>query len=197
MIAGSALTIPSILAACGIGPASFGGRAGRLLPHRTPAGALEWANWPLYIDIDDDGNYPSIVAFTEETGIEVNYTEAIQDNADFIGRHPARPPGRQPDRLGHHHARRLGGRTMARLGLLEELDHSQLPNWTANAADYAKGLWFDPEQPSTACGGRAASPASPTTRADRPRDHDVRRPARPGLRRRSPARSATCATCSA
>ena len=34
---------------------------------------------------------------------------------------------------------------MARLGWLEELDHSKLPNWTANAADYAKGLWFDPD----------------------------------------------------
>ena len=34
---------------------------------------------------------------------------------------------------------------MARLGWLEELDHSKLPNWTANVADYAKGLWFDPD----------------------------------------------------
>ena len=34
---------------------------------------------------------------------------------------------------------------LARLEVLEELDHSQLPNWTANAADYAKGLWFDPD----------------------------------------------------
>ena len=52
---------------------------------------------------------------------------------------------------------------MARNGWLEELDHSKLPNWTANAQDYAKGLWFD-RTTSTASGGRAASPASPTTR---------------------------------
>ena len=34
---------------------------------------------------------------------------------------------------------------MARLGWLEELDHSKLPNWSANTADFAKGLWFDPD----------------------------------------------------
>ena len=49
VIAGSALTLPSILAACGIGPrATTGGSPG---PAATDAsGALEWANWPLYID---------------------------------------------------------------------------------------------------------------------------------------------------
>jgi len=34
---------------------------------------------------------------------------------------------------------------MADQGYLEEIDHSKLPNWTANCADYAKGLWFDPD----------------------------------------------------
>src|SRR5688500_4848822 len=78
VLAGSALTLQSILAACGIRPAGSASIA--------PAGGpLEWANWPAYIDIDDDGNYPTIVAFTEQTGIDVNYTEAIQDNADFFG----------------------------------------------------------------------------------------------------------------
>ena len=34
---------------------------------------------------------------------------------------------------------------MVRNDWLEQLDHEQLPNWTANCADYAKGLWFDPD----------------------------------------------------
>jgi len=34
---------------------------------------------------------------------------------------------------------------MVRNGWLEEIDHSKLPNWTANCADHAKGLWFDPD----------------------------------------------------
>jgi spermidine/putrescine transport system substrate-binding protein len=145
VVAGSALTLPSILAACGINPADSPSASGSGAAAATDApGAVEWANWPLYIDIDDDGNYPSLVAFTEETGIEVNYTEAIQDNADFMGTI-------LPDLQAGNETWDLitpGGwvvERLARLEVLEELDHSLLPNWTANAADYAKGLWFDPD----------------------------------------------------
>jgi spermidine/putrescine transport system substrate-binding protein len=143
VIAGSALTLPSILAACGIPAGSAGSSPGAAASDAS--GALEWANWPLYIDIDDDGNYPSIVAFTDESGVEVNYTEAIQDNADFMGTilpdlQAGNPTGWDVITPGGWVVERL-----ARLELLEELDHSQLPNWTANAADYATGLWFDPE----------------------------------------------------
>ena len=54
---------------------------------RRPAGPIDWANWPLYIDIDDEtGAYPTLEKFTEETGIEVNYQEAINDNEEFFGR---------------------------------------------------------------------------------------------------------------
>jgi spermidine/putrescine transport system substrate-binding protein len=144
VIAGSALTLPSILAACGINPASSGAASSAVASDAS--GSLEWANWPLYIDIDDeDGSYPSIVAFTEQTGIEVNYTEAIQDNAEFIGTilpdlQAGNPTGWDVISPGGWVIERLG-----RLGYLEELDHSQLPNWTANAADYARDLWYDPE----------------------------------------------------
>jgi spermidine/putrescine transport system substrate-binding protein len=144
LIAGSALSISSILAACGIRPSGSSGASGGSSAS-DEAGALEWANWPAYIDIDDDGNYPSIVAFTEQTGVEVNYTEAIQDNADFFGTirqdlEANNPTGWDVITPGGWVVER-----MARLGYLEELDHSALPNWDANCADYAKGLWFDPE----------------------------------------------------
>src|SRR6187402_2673917 len=148
LIAGSALSISSILAACGIRPGASpsGGSGGSGAASASDApGAVEWANWPLYIDLDDDGNYPSLVAFTDETGVEVNYTEAIQDNADFMGTilpdlQAGNPTGWDVITPGGWVVERL-----ARLDLLEELDHSQLPNWTANAADYAKALWFDPD----------------------------------------------------
>jgi spermidine/putrescine transport system substrate-binding protein len=143
VVAGTALTLPNILAACGIGPTgSTGGSGGG---GGDASGAIEWANWPLYIDIDDDGNYPSLVAFTDASGREVNYTEAIQDNAEFMGTilpdlQAGNPTGWDVITPGGWVVERLG-----RLGVLEELDHSKLPNWTANAADYAKGLWFDPD----------------------------------------------------
>ncbi len=48
--------------------------------HQT--GVLDFANWPLYIDVSH-GKHPSLEQFTKETGIKVNYQEVIQDNAPF------------------------------------------------------------------------------------------------------------------
>ena len=72
---GAMMTLPGLIAAC-----SPGGGEGT---------TLEWANWPAFIDIDEEGSptptpYPTINAFIEQTGINVNYTEAILDNADFF-----------------------------------------------------------------------------------------------------------------
>jgi spermidine/putrescine transport system substrate-binding protein len=127
---GALLTLPGLLAACG--PAA--------------STKLRWLNWPAYIDIsEDETSYPSIEAFTEQSGIEVEYNEGLLDNADFLAQYA-------PDlRAGNNTGWDLmspGGwvvERMARNGWLEEIDHSKLPNWTANAADYAKGLWFDPD----------------------------------------------------
>ncbi len=134
---GAALSIPSLLAACAAPGAS------------QAAKALEWANWPAYIDIDetitpDPTKYPSINAFIKQTGINVHYVESIQDNADFLGTlrqdlAAGNPTGWDVISPGGWVIERMG-----RLGYLEELDHSKLPLWTANCADYAKGLWFDP-----------------------------------------------------
>jgi spermidine/putrescine transport system substrate-binding protein len=134
---GAALSLPALLAACAPGSSSG-------------AKALEWANWPAYIDIDEEAapnptKYPSINTFIEQTGIGVDYKETIQDNADFLG------TLRQDLAAGNATGWDVispGGwvvERMGRLGYLEEIDHSKLPNWTANCADYAKGLWFDPD----------------------------------------------------
>jgi spermidine/putrescine transport system substrate-binding protein len=128
---GALTTIPGILAAC-----SPSGSATR----------VRWLNWPAYIDIsEDETSYPSIEAFTAASGIEVEYNEGLLDNADFLATYA-------PDlRAGNNtqwDVMSPGGwvvERMARNDWLEELDHSKLPNWTANCADYAKGLWFDPE----------------------------------------------------
>jgi spermidine/putrescine transport system substrate-binding protein len=131
---GAALTLPSLLAACAT-PGSSGGAA------------LKWLNWPAYIDIDeeDESKYPSIEAFTAESGITVEYNEGLLDNADFLSAYA--PDLRAGNSTGWD-VMSPGGwvvERMARNGWLEELDHDKLPNWTANCADYAKGLWFDPD----------------------------------------------------
>ena len=73
------LSLPGLLAACGGGDDA--GDAGEVL------NVLNFANWPLYIDVEEGTNRrPSIEMFTEETGIRVNYFEEINDNAEYFAR---------------------------------------------------------------------------------------------------------------
>jgi spermidine/putrescine transport system substrate-binding protein len=76
------LSLASILAACADDAGSpVGSAAASTLP--PVAGELSVAQWPLYID-RDHGARPSLEAFTEESGIDVNYREVIDDNQQFF-----------------------------------------------------------------------------------------------------------------
>ena len=89
---------------------------------------LNWANWAAYIDEDDDGNYPTLVAFTEQTGIEVNYEVAVDDNNTYYGK--------VKDQLAL--GQDIGADTVCltdwmvgrwiRFGYTQELDHANIPN---------------------------------------------------------------------
>ena len=146
IVAGSAISLTSILAACGIRPGASGSAsaAPASLPSE-PAGVLNWANWPAYIDIDEEtGEYPTILKFTEETGIEVTYTEAVNDNEEFFGivqpdLAAGNPPAYDLIVLSDWMIER-----MVRLGYLQALDKSKIPNFDANAADLYKDPWYDP-----------------------------------------------------
>lgn len=128
---GALVTLPGLLAACQTGSTS---------------NKVNWLNWPAYIDLsDDESTYPSIDEFTNQTDIEVEYNEGLLDNADFLATYS--PDLRAGNKTGWD-IMSPGGwvvERMARNGWLEEIDHSKLPNWAANCADYAKGLWFDPD----------------------------------------------------
>lgn len=73
------LSLPTLLAACGGG--GDGEASGELKD------VLNFANWPLYIDIDEKTKErPTLNKFTEETGITVNYFEEINDNATYFAK---------------------------------------------------------------------------------------------------------------
>lgn len=145
---GGALSLPAILAACGIKPAASqapGTSAASVAPTPVPtqAGKLNFANWPAYIDIDAKGKYPTIEKFQKETGIQVTYTEDINDNEEFFGKI-------QPDlAAGNPTAYDLIVMTdwmidkMNRFGYLEQLDKAELPNFTANADPLYVDPWYD------------------------------------------------------
>lgn len=116
-------------------------------PQPTIAGHVDWANWPLYIDIDEDtGDYPTLVNFTDKTGIEVNYQEAINDNSEFFGIIQPDLAASPPRSIGYDVITPSDWMIakLIRLGYLQPLDKAQLPNWTANAQDLFKNPWYDP-----------------------------------------------------
>jgi spermidine/putrescine transport system substrate-binding protein len=76
------------LAACA--PAGDGGATSEALVPATDVSDSEkvliWHNWDLYIDEDDEGNRPTLDAFTAKTGITVDYKIEIDDNDTYFGR---------------------------------------------------------------------------------------------------------------
>ncbi|WP_167047434.1 spermidine/putrescine ABC transporter substrate-binding protein [Salinibacterium sp. ZJ454] len=89
---------------------------------------LRWANWPSYLDQDDEGNYPTLIAFTEQTGIEVEYLVDVDDNNTYYAK------VRDQLALGQD----IGADTvvltdwmvsrLVRLNYVQELDHANIPN---------------------------------------------------------------------
>jgi spermidine/putrescine transport system substrate-binding protein len=85
-----ALGLGALLAACGTAGSSS--KSADVRP--TPAGdssdtdkVLNWANWTLYLDYDDKTKtYPTLEAFSKQTGIKAGYAEDIEDNESYYGK---------------------------------------------------------------------------------------------------------------
>jgi len=150
VVAGSALTLPAILAACGIGPAGSGSptaSGGGLVGGGEPAGTLIFANWPLYIDQDEaTGESATLQQFEEETEIAVDYNEAIQDNQEFFGTIQPALAGSQDTGWDMIVPTDWMVGKMISLGYLEAFDvAASVPNFVANAADTYKNPSYDPD----------------------------------------------------
>jgi len=108
---------------------------------------VNFSNWPLYIDYsDDESTRPTLEAFEAETGITVNYTEEINDNAEFFGKvqnqlNNGEPTGRDLFVLTDWMAARMIG-----YGWLHELDKDNLPNVEANLLDSLRSPSLDPDR---------------------------------------------------
>ncbi len=140
--AGAALAGGAALTGCGV-PAAYvapGDRAGR--DDSATDRSLDFANWPLYIDTDDENTSerPTLAAFTERTGISVRYTEEINDNDEFFGKiSPAlmnhQETGRDLIVISDWMAARF-----VRLGWVQEMDRAKQPH----VAEYLDPLLRSP-----------------------------------------------------
>jgi spermidine/putrescine transport system substrate-binding protein len=136
------LSLPALLAACGGGDDEPSGEL---------RDVLNFANWPLYIDIDEDTKErPTLNKFTEETGIRVNYFEEINDNATYFARiQGPLSQGRSIDRdiaVLSDNERFLG--LIIDNGWAEKLDKSYIPN-IENLIPAQQSPPFDPDREYT------------------------------------------------
>jgi spermidine/putrescine transport system substrate-binding protein len=147
---GALLSASAFLAACGVQGTSGDDapQASGFWASQTKAGQLDFANWPLYMDVakvNGKNVHPSLQAFTKETGIKVNYKEAIEENDTFLGKiNPSLQAGQDP---GWDLIVITDGGSIEKLirqNFLTELDHSKLPNFAKNAAPAVKNPAYDP-----------------------------------------------------
>lgn len=104
---------------------------------------LRWANWPGYMDEDDEGNYPTLMAFTEATGISVDYLVEINDNNEYYAK------VRDQLALGQDIGADLitltdwmAGRLIS-LGYTQAFDDANIPN-KSNLVPELRNVDFDP-----------------------------------------------------
>ncbi len=116
--------------------------------HDAPAGVLNFANWPLYIDKEfrEDGSKfsPTLTGFTAKTGIQVNYREVIQESDWFYQRiEPSLAAGKP---TGWDVIVITNGITLTKLkenGYLVELPADLRPNFDAHAGDFVRDPAYD------------------------------------------------------
>jgi spermidine/putrescine transport system substrate-binding protein len=148
-VGGAALSLPSLVAACGGGgiEAETGpGGEGTTSVVQELAGEITVSNWPYYIDQNDDATrFPTLEQFTEETGVKVNYLEDINSNEEFFGEIQAPlSRGQSIDRDIIVPTAWLCARLL-RLGYLQKLDKSAIPN-IVNLEDTLRSPAWDPNR---------------------------------------------------
>lgn len=144
--------VSALLAACGVSGTNQENENKAPTPgfwdSQKKAGLLNFANWPLYMDVEKVGGketHPTLDQFTKETGIKVNYKEVIESNDTFLGK--ILPSLRAGQDTGWDLIVITNGPPLSRLlrqKFLIELDQSKLPNFSKNAGAAFKERDYDP-----------------------------------------------------
>ena len=110
-----------------------------------PTGQLVWANWPLYLDTKGKSDHPSLDQFEQQTGINVKYIEAIQDNGPFFAK--VQPTLSSHQYSGYDLAVISSGiyfNKFRDLGFFVPLDQSMLANFRKYGGSRYQNEAFDP-----------------------------------------------------
>jgi spermidine/putrescine transport system substrate-binding protein len=141
------LSFAGFLAACGGGGGIGGG--GKVDTTAIPTGqiskTLTFSNWPLYIDVKGK-RHPTLDDFQKKYGTKVKYIEEINDNVEFFGKvRQQYAQGRSGGRDLHVVTDWMCAR-MKRLGYVQKLDKSAMPNVVKNIEPSVASPDFDPKR---------------------------------------------------
>ncbi|MEH0931820.1 polyamine ABC transporter substrate-binding protein [Micromonospora sp. CPCC 205558] len=108
---------------------------------------LAFANWPQYMDVDDkdESKRPSLDEFITKTGIQVTYTEDINDNNEFFGKVQNQLAACQSTDRDIIVLTDWMAARMIRLGWIQKLDPAKIPNVQANLLPSLINRPFDTE----------------------------------------------------
>jgi spermidine/putrescine transport system substrate-binding protein len=133
------------LAACGTDEPAGSGKASsgqKPIPKGKVASSMYMANWPLYID----EKRASLKAFEKKYGTKVKYVEEVNDNTEFFGKVRQQYAQGQSGGRDIHVVTDWMAARMIRLGYVEKLDHSEMPNFDKNLIPRLKSPPFDPKR---------------------------------------------------
>jgi spermidine/putrescine transport system substrate-binding protein len=146
-LAGAAAIGAPALAACGTDPVeSAGGGTAEDLSESEKI--VRFDNWPLYIDVDeeDENVRPTLAAFEEETGISVEYVEAVNDNNEYFAKISPQLQAGQPIGADVFVVTDWLVARLISLGWLQELNQDNLTTVAANLDPALQSPGFDPER---------------------------------------------------
>ena len=126
-----------LLAACGGGDGA------------SAENTVRWGNWPLYLDFDEESKtYPTLVKFSEQTGIEAKYFEDYNDNDEFYGKVQAQL--KLGEDIGYDVVTPTDwmAARWIRLGYTQKFDAANIPN-KVNILDSLASPSYDPNREST------------------------------------------------
>jgi spermidine/putrescine transport system substrate-binding protein len=106
---------------------------------------LAFSNWPQYMDVDekDESKHPTLIAFQDSTGVQVTYTEDVNDNDEFFGKVQNQLSGCQSTGRDIFVVTDWMAARLIRLGWLQKLNKGNLPNVNANLLRSLRARSFD------------------------------------------------------
>ncbi|WP_279402671.1 hypothetical protein [Arthrobacter sp. JCM 19049] len=144
--AAGALGLTGLLAACGTSGTGGGTSAAPVdvTDLSDSEKVVNWANWTLYLDYDDKTKkYPTLLQFTKDTGIKVNYSEDIDGNDTYYGKVQGQLAASQDIGQDIFTLTDWMSARLIRQGYTQELDHANIPN-ISNLLPNLQEVDFDP-----------------------------------------------------